>query len=194
MRYLGFFGILAVCLFFISIVLFGIVHPNFHFLQSYVSELGAQHAPHAHLFNTFGFVIPGVLLLLFGWNYGQFINDRLAGILLGVFGIAFAFTAIPIDSLQQDTPYARAHVVAICIALAAWLFGLARLAGNKSLSPRIRKTANITAGILIFCIALGAIEAVSMPITHRMVFGTVFGWTIITSIRTIEEMKKKKAA
>jgi hypothetical protein len=58
---------------------------------------------------------------------------------MGAFGLAFAFTAIPIDSLSQDTPYAKAHILAICLALAAWLFGLARITGRKNISAPTKK-------------------------------------------------------
>jgi hypothetical membrane protein len=58
-------GLLGVALFAISIIIFGLLDPNFLFINSYISELGAQDASRALLLNLFGFVIPGILLAVF---------------------------------------------------------------------------------------------------------------------------------
>lgn len=175
-------GTAATVVFIICIVTFGSSNPEFHFLNSYVSELGAQGAPNATLFNLFGFVLSGLLLFHFGWYYGALLKDRLLSILLGFFGLAFAFTAIPIDSLNQDTPYSKIHVLAICLALAAWLFGLARITSMNNLNSSVKKRANVSAILMVLIIAGGATNLWPMPITHRLVFGVVFGWTLLSSL------------
>jgi len=184
------YGLLGVGLFALSLLVFGISSPSFDFLNSYISELGAKGTKNAIAFNLLAFIIPGLLLALFGWSYGQEIKDKLTGSLLGFFGIAFGFTAIPIDSLNQDTPYSKAHVVAICLALAAWLFGLARISGNPKTALVNKKIANTTATLLTASMILGGTELIAMPITHRLVFTIVFGWTLLSSL-TLKDVSVK---
>lgn len=184
-------GILSIVIFTLSIVVFGLLHEDFHFLNSYISELGAQGAPNALVFNLLAFVLPGLLLIHFGWYYGKKLQDKALGFLLGLYGLAFVFTAIPVDSLNQDTPYSRAHVTAICLALAAWLFGLAKLAAKNNIKASIKKRANIAALLLVLFMATGSTDLWPMPITHRLVFSIVFGWTLLTSLDNKEPLAQK---
>lgn len=178
----GRLGILAVSIFFIALCVFGWLHPKWNFLQDYISQLGAIGEPHALWWNIIGFVLVGILLLLFGISYGKILKDRFAGILLSLFGVGFAFTAIPIDEIDSTSAVSKAHVVAICLALAFWLFGLARISSNPSHSKQVRLRANIAAILLVSAMIGFAFGFWSMPLTHRLVFAVVFGWTAITSI------------
>ena len=137
------------------------------------------------LFNLIGFVWVGILLFIFGFFYGKYLKDLLLSILLSLFGLGFAFTAIPIDLKMENAPISAAHTVAICLGLAFWMFGLSRLGYNKKLPKKIRNRANITAVILMLSIIGFVLGIWSMPITHRLVFVTVFGWTGITSLELI---------
>ena len=118
-------------------------------------------------------------------SYGKLLNDNLLSILLSLFGLGFAFTAIPIDMQLSRTPVSKAHIVAICLALAFWSLGLAKLGSNRQLKKKIRNRANFTGVILVLPIIGFALGIWSMPITHRLVFGIVFGWTALTSIELV---------
>jgi hypothetical protein len=86
---------------------------------------------------------------------------------------------------SSNTPISKAHIVAICLGLAFWLFGLSRLGYNKKMKRRIRTRANLTAIILVVSMMGFVFGLWSMPIAHRLVFGIVFGWTALTSIELI---------
>lgn len=180
------FGLLSFICFFISIATFGLLNSEFNFINDVISKLGAHGQTNALWFNIIGFIIVGILLIGFGLSYGKVINDRLTGILLALFGLGFAFTSIPIDLGETDTPFSKAHVVAICLALAFWLFGLARLSGKASINKNTKLRANVAAILLVISMIGSAIALWSMPITHRLVFGIVFGWTMITSISLLK--------
>ena len=49
-----------------------------------------------------------------------------------VAGFGFALAAIPADFSDVESPLSKAHFVSICLALAGYCFGLARLAGSRS--------------------------------------------------------------
>ena len=186
---IGIFGLLSVATLLIALLIFGLLNSEFHFFEDYISNLGAKDEPNALLFNLIGFVSVGMLLFIFGLSYGKLLNDKLLSILLSLFGLGFAFTAIPIDMELSNTPFSKAHIVAICLGLACWLFGLSRLGYNPKLARSIRNRANFTAVILVTAMIGSASEIWSMPVTHRLVFAIVFGWTAITSIELIRDKK-----
>ena len=181
----GWLGILSVALFACSLLLFGFLNPEFSFTHDYISRLGAKGEPYALWWNINGFILVGFLLTGFGFSYGKVLDDKIAGMLLALFGIGFAFTAIPINMADSTSPVSKAHVVAICLALACWLFGLSRVSYNPKLAKNIRARANITA-LLLVCAMIGfAADLWSMAITHRLVFGIVFGWTGISAFELL---------
>ncbi len=184
-KQIGLLGFLSVLILITALLIFGFSNTEFSFVNDFVSKLGAKGEPNALWFNLFGFVAVGLLLFSFGFTYGNLLNDRLLSILLSLFGLGFAFTAIPIDMEFSRTPVSKAHIVAICLGLAFWMFGLSRLGYNKQLKKGIRNRANLTAIILVLSIMGFVFELWSMPVTHGLVFGIVFGWTAITSYELI---------
>ena len=178
----GAIGLFAVVLLCISLLVFGMANDNFHFLDDFISTLGAIGAPHALWFNLIGFMGVGLLLFMFGLLYGVLLKDKLLSLLLSLFGLGFAFTAIPIDLQADRSAVSKAHIVAICLGLAFWLFGLARLGYNSALSKRIRSRANIAAVVLTLAMIGAAFGLLSMPVAHRVIFGVVFGWTFLSSL------------
>ena len=125
----------------------------------------------------------------FGIFYGWFLGDKWSGLLLALFGVGFAMTSVPVDLLNEETPVSKAHIVAICLALAFWLFGLARVSYNPRFSNKIRNRANIAAVLIVISMVGVVMGLWSMPITHRLVFSIVFVWTAITSIELIVKSK-----
>lgn len=187
----GVLGLAGVILFISSLVIFGKLNSEFDFQQDFVSKLGAIGEPNAIWWNIVGFGLVGSLLAGFGVAYGRTLNDNIAGWLLALFGVGFAFTSVPIDSIDSRTPISKVHIVAICLALAFWLFGLARISYNSANRKSVRNRANIAAVLIVISMMGFVFDFWSMPITHRLVFAVVFGWTAITSIELILIDKQK---
>ena len=181
----GILGLLSTSLFITSLAFFGRLHPEFSFVEDFVSKLGAKGEPNAIWWNLIGFGLVGLILFVFGIFYGKVIKDKLAGLLLAFFGIGFSFTAFPIDMEESNTPISKTHIVAICLALAFWLFGLARISYNTLIKKSIRNRANVTAILIVIAMIGYTFGWWSMPITHRLVFIVVFGWTAMTSIELL---------
>ena len=187
-RRTGILGLLSVILFIVSLAFFGMLNPAFSFVEDFVSKLGAKGQPNANWWNLIGFGLVGLNLFGFGIFYGKVLKDKFAGLLLALFGIGFSFTAFPVDMVESNTPISKAHtahIVAICLALASWLFGLARISYNRLIKNRIRTRANITAILIVASMIGFTFELWSMPIAHRLVFIVVFGWTAITSVELL---------
>lgn len=185
----GILGLLSVLILITALLIFGFSNSEFSIVNDFISKLGAKGEPYALWFNLFGFITVGILLFVFGLTYGNLLNDKILSILLSLFGLGFAFTAIPIDMELSRTPVSKIHIVAICLGLASWLFGLSRLGYNKQLKRKVRIRANLTAVILVLSMMGFVFGLWSMPITHRLVFGIVFSWTAMTSIELI--LKKR---
>lgn len=185
----GILGLLSVLILIFALIVFGFANKDFSFLNDFISKLGAKGEPNALWFNIIGFSMVGILLFAFGFSYGLLLNDKILSILLSLFGLGFALTAVPIDMQLSSSSVSKTHIVAICLGLAFWLFGLSRLGYNRHLHKRIRNRANITAVILVLSMIGFAVGFWSMPITHRLVFGVVFGWTALTSFEMIYKRK-----
>ena len=178
-------GISAVTLFCGALATFALLNSEFHPLESYVSELGARGQPHALWWNLTGFLAVGIALAGFGWNYGRVIRDRPAGILFALFGLGFCTTAVPVETGDGASQLTKAHTVAICLGLAAWTGGLARMTTLGSLDKPVKRTANIAALLLVLPMFFHVAGWVSMPVTHRLVFAVVFGWVLLTSVHLL---------
>ena len=182
---IGKLGLLSILIFIATFFIFGFSNTDFSFVNDFVSKLGAKGEPNALWFNLFGFITVGILLFVFGVTYGTLLNDKLLSVLLSLSGLGFAFIAIPIDMELSRTPISKAHIVSTCLGLAFWLLGLSRLAYNRQLRDGIRNRANFTAAVLILSIIGSALELWSTPVSHRLIFGIVFGWYAITSFELI---------
>lgn len=181
----GSLGIAGVLLFGVALLIFGHLNPGFDFFSDFISKLGARNEPNAAAWNVIGFASVGALLLAFGIGYGKSLKDWATGLFLSCFGLGFALTAIPMEMERPDSPVSKAHVVAICLGLACWMFGLARISSKHQLHPRIRFRANITAVLVVTAMIGYGVDVWSMAMTHRLVFLVVFLWTGITAIEMV---------
>ncbi|MDG2449651.1 MAG: DUF998 domain-containing protein [Saprospiraceae bacterium] len=184
-KLVGVIGLSSVVILIAALITFGFSNNEFSFFDDFISKLGALGQPNAIWFNLTAFVLVEILLIVFGFCYGRLLNNQLLSILLSLFGLGFSFTAISTDMNIPNSHYSKAHMVSICLGLAFWLFGLSRLGSNPMLQKKIRMRANFTAIALVLSMAGFGLGLWSMPITHRLVFGIVFGWTAVTSIELI---------
>jgi hypothetical protein len=184
-------GIGALLFFTLNVVIFGIINGNFNFLSDNISNLGAKGVPYALWFNIFAFAVVGVLLMYFGFLYGKLLNDILVSVLLALFGLAFAFFAVPVDLMETTSTFSKIHTAAVCFGLAFWLFALARIASKKRVRLYIKVRANITSVLIIFPIITAIFKIWSIAITVRLVFGIVFAWILLSSLDLRYKKRKK---
>lgn len=184
-RILGFLGIGSVTLFVGAFFLFGALHPAFDFWNDYVSKLGAKGTPNALAWNVIGFGLGGLAFAGFGLGYGLLLKDKLAGGLLALFGIGFACTAVPMDFTEADQVFSKVHIVSINLALAFWLFGLARISFNPQFHQQIRTRANVAAILLVVGMIIGFMQIWPEAVSHKLVFMVVFGWTLLSAIELL---------
>ncbi|MEO1523973.1 MAG: DUF998 domain-containing protein [Planctomycetota bacterium] len=178
-------GLTSVATFLISFCVFGALDDNFDWVNDYISKLGSRGQPNALAWNLFGFAVPGFSLAVFGWFRGVLSDDRLLGGCLVVAGLGFAAGAIPADLTDNETPFSKAHFVAICVSLAGWFFGLARLTRSTFVDETLRRAAQIvTALTFVPLLALG-VDSELGPVAHRVLLVVIFGWVALVSAREL---------
>lgn len=178
------FGLGSVVIFVAAFVLFGCLANDFHMVHDYISKLGSKGQPLGILWNAIGFGAVGLSFAAFGWSFGRANDDMLLGVCMVVSGLGFALAAIPADFANSGSALSKAHFASICISLAGWCFGLARIGNLESANTSLRKVTNCAAGLAVVpLIGLGA-GVLSGPVSHRLVLLIVFGWVTFAAINS----------
>lgn len=181
----GILGLVSVTLFASAFFLIAVLNRNFDVASDYISKLGSNGQPYAFYWNTFGFGLVGLAMASFGWGFGLCMNDRVLGACVLVSGLGFAMAEIPTNLSNATSELSKAHYVSVCVALAGWCLGLARLSSSKIPDRFARHSANYT--ILLSLLPLlgigGGISA--EPIAHRILLVVVFGWINVISFRLL---------
>jgi len=178
-------GLLSVSVFLCSFVLFGFLHPDFDPFGDFVSKLGGKGQPYATYWNVVGFGAVGLLLAAFGWLFGLCKNDRVLGACLMVAGFGFALAAIPTDFTEPESPRSAAHFASICLSLAGYCLGLARLTSSRS-NDYDRTMANWVIALAILPIVCVSGGASAEPVAHRIILTVVFTWVVLNSLRLMK--------
>lgn len=180
----GICGLMSVSLFVITFILFAFLNPDFNAFSDFISELGSIGQPYGQVWNMIGFASVGLLLAAFGWLFGRCRNDRLLGACLVIAGFGFALGAIPTDFADAQSPLSKAHFASICISLAGYCCGLARLTGSQS-TERERLTSNSVIALAVLPIVCVSGGVSAEPLAHRMILAIVFSWIVLTSLKLL---------
>lgn len=114
-RVLLFFGVLTPILFIGIIILLGALFPGYNHLINHISELGALDSPVAGIMNPLGFMLTGILVVLFSIGLYRAVDFGLVGklailclVIAGIFLSALGF--FPCDpQCINISPIARMH-------------------------------------------------------------------------------------
>ena len=179
------FGLGAVGLFVISYLILAVLNPEFDWLRDHISKLGAENQPFAMIWNITGFATVGICLGIFGWTFGSVMNDRLLGTCLAVAGVGFAMAAIPTDFDNTQSPLSKAHYVSLCLSLAGWCLGLARLMNTSPQNSNHHRYASYAVGMALLPIAGTSTQLSGEPLAQRIVLAIVFTWIVLTSLQLL---------
>jgi hypothetical protein len=183
----GGLGLAATLLFWAALAFFAAAHPGYEHGTKAVSELGATGAPNALAWNLIGFLLPGLLLALFGVGVGKAVRERRTGLYLALSGLAFAATAAPADMENLKSPLSLAHILASLMVFLFWLPACLRLL--KRTTPELRR---ITVLFLLFALAAVAIRFTPLLLPgwgQRLSFLAYFGWVGAVSLLLVASKK-----
>lgn len=181
----GWLGVATSLGFLLLLVGFAALRPDYSHYTNAVSELGVVGAPNQIAWNLLGFVGIGLALTVFGWRLGEAVHSRVAGVLLVLFGLSFAATAIPADMNDLSSPGSTAHVVASQAVLLFWALGVGRLAFLKSAGGGLRIVSGVAIVLAVASIVVRGAEILPGGLTQRLSFAVVFGWVLVSGLLAI---------
>jgi hypothetical membrane protein len=130
-------GPAAALLFMMSVVGFAAVRADgYTHGTKAVSELGARGAPLAAAFNTGGFIVPGILVVVMGFVVYRRVTAprKLGAVLLGLSGLAFTMAGVfPVDMGARSSPSSQLHLAGAMLSGLFWALSLFWIA------PHLRK-------------------------------------------------------
>lgn len=175
-------GLAASTIFFLALVAFGALDPAYSHTTKAVSELGSVGAANQLIWNLVGFLAVGILLALFGWSFGESVDDRPAKWLLTLFGLSFAATAIPADMNNLRSTGSTAHIVASMAVFLFWVLALLRLLWIKPRLPSLKLVTGIALALAVGSIVLRGSELLPPGLSQRISFAVVFGWVVVIAM------------
>lgn len=167
-----------------------------------VSELGAIGAPHALAFNLLGFILPGLLIMVFAAALKSAAGGRWFGpLLLALSGAAMAAAgAFPADMEHREVFTTVAHLAAAMMSGFLWALALPALGGLLKRDLGLRLWGLITPGFILFLIAnIGWQVAFSAELHstpgygQRLGFGGYMLWLAVTGWLAARKVSRSKA-
>jgi hypothetical membrane protein len=181
-RLAGTLGVGAVALFLGALAVFGWMTPDFSYLYSPVSWLGAVGAPYALQWNLLGFAGVGLLLAAFGLLAGPATGDRTTAVLLVLVGGAFFAGAIPVRTDGSRDVYDVLHVRAMLLTIGCWALAMLRLLSIRRLGAPVQLVASLSLAAICLGLAASAVFDPSTAVSERLLFVPLFAWTVAMSI------------
>jgi hypothetical protein len=185
-------GGVAIAWFFGWMALVGALRPEYQHATNAVSELGALGAPHMGVWNAFGFMGTGVMLVLFALGYRGVLGEAAYGWRpLVACGVLFAATAIPIEMGVDGDPamgsgWTRAHLVTVVAVPLPWLYALSVMVARHR--GTVRRELALASGValLLFAAQVGATVAgwgAGGPgLLQRAGFVVLLGWYLAAAL------------
>lgn len=175
-------GLAASVVFFTALIAVGALDPSYSHFTKAVSELGAIGAPNKLVWNLLGFFAVGILLAIFGWRLGGYLNDEVCRGFLTLFGIAFAATAIPANMDDLGSFNSTAHIVASLAVFLFWSLALLRLLFTEQRLEGLKLASGVALALALGSIVLRGSGLLLPGLAQRISFLVVFGWIIVAAI------------
>ncbi len=197
-RVAGGIGITAFAIFWAALFAFGASRTDYSHFHKAVSELGVLGAPHASAWNLIGFIVPGLLLALFGTGLATAIDGRRGALwwLLVLSGLCFAATGVVPGEMRNgspimESPLTLGHLLFSNLSPLLWaiasFYVICRVKKNPSWEP-FKSLATVYAVVCVGGFLLGIVGSAAIPsladmpgLVQRFCFAFYFGWFLIMS-------------
>lgn len=202
-RTAGAAGVAAVVIFWTALFIFAAAYPGYSHSHKAISELGALGAPHALLWNLFGFIVPGVLLSMCGAGLAKAIevSDRRTAVywLLVMSGVGFAGTGLIPAEVRDGSPFMRSpftlgHVLMTFLSGIPWVIAAFLLIGRAKRNPAWHRSRGVIIVLAAVCAAGFAVNILAQAIpvlahrpglAQRISFGVYFGWFLVMAVHLL---------
>lgn len=202
-------GIAAFVIFWMSLFAFAASRTDYSHLHKAVSELGVLGAPHALAWNLIGFIVPGLLLALFGAGLAITIDGRRGALwwLLVLSGLCFAGAGVVPGEMRNgspmmESPMTLGHLVFANLAPLLWAIAaflvIRRVKKNSSLKPFVN-LATVYAVVCVGGFVLVIVASAAIPdlrhmpgLVQRFCFAFYLGWSLIMSFHLRSAVPRKR--
>jgi hypothetical membrane protein len=178
-------GMAAAVNFAAMLILFSAITPEYSNITQGVSELGMSNAPHALLWNLFGFGLVGALILVFAWGLYFELKTIRAGtfiaVLTGVSGLGYIGLGIfPAAIGFQPSTSTTLHAIMVMISFFSFIVAALVFALNLRHDSFWKHWAIFSAvmgaiGLLSFAIP----RSIPLGVSQRIGLGANFLWLLI---------------
>lgn len=184
-------GVIGPVLFWVLVVVAGVVYDGYSHVSQKISELGGEGAEYAIIQNL-NFAILGVLILGFSWALARTIGPSYLGpALVGYFGLVLlAHTWVPCDlGCKGETTIGLLHNITGLSAFIATIVGMLLLARRWREDPTWQSYVRFTRGVvsvafggLVWFVITQAADFQSLAgIAQRTFAGAILLWIAVTA-------------
>lgn len=210
-RSAGASGITAFAIFWVALFAFAASRTDYSHLHKAVSELGVLGAPHALAWNLIGFIVPGLLLALFGAGLATSIDGRREALwwLLVLSGLCFAGTGVVPGEMRNgspmmESPMTQGHLLFANLAPLLWAIAAFLVIRRVKKNPTWKPFATLATVYAVICVGgfLGAMLAsAAIPdlahtpgLVQRFCFAFYLGWSLIMSFHLCSAVPRMRLA
>ena len=188
-------GVIATAIFWCALFVFASLYPGYTHFHKAISELGAFGAPNAIAWNLIGFIIPGILLAIYGGKIAIRVDGRRTSLywLLILSGLGFSGAGIFPAEMKDGSPlmasaWTMAHVIMSFVSGFPWIVASAILVLHVKRSAHWKHLAGACLILSFLSIAslLTNIAGRGLPflsenpgLVQRIAFAFYFSWFLI---------------
>lgn len=211
-RTAGAAGVAAVVVFWTALFVFAAAYPGYSHSHKAISELGALGAPHALLWNLFGFIVPGVLLSICGAGLATAIegSGRKTAVywLLVTSGLGFAGTGLIPAEMRNGSPFIRSpftlgHVSMTILSGIPWVIAAFLVIGRAKRNPAWHRSRGLIITLAAACVAglIVNVLARAIPVlanrpglAQRISFAVYFAWFLVMAVQLLMRASRARYA
>jgi hypothetical membrane protein len=179
-------GLLANLMFWPLMFAMAAMRSDYSHLHQAVSELGAVGAPSMWLWNVAGYLVPGLLLAVFGWNFVRRVRpgSRVVAALLATAGVGMAISGVfPPDMNDRGGVQTMLHLLGSSLSALAWLPAMVALVFfARRTRPDIAVACGSAILAMIGAFALYGVLEHTPALVQRITFGVFFGWYAVAAL------------
>lgn len=191
-RKIGWIGIAAVLLGSITIIVMAALRTDgYNHFHKAVSELGSIDAPNMWIFNILGYIIPGILISIFGFKFTTaFQNPNLKSYpfyLLGISGLLMCLAGVfPVDMENRRSIISTIHGIGAMASGGFWLLSALTIWWQLKKIDGWKVAAYASFFIPFIMIAAMSLVPENMPgLAQRFSFGANYFFILILGIKIL---------
>jgi hypothetical membrane protein len=196
-KYYGILGMFIPILFWTTYITLAMARPEYSFLTKAISELGSLDAPNLWMWNVAGYIIPGLLIVIYSYGlFQKMATNRLPMVAFMLSGVLMALSGIfPGDFENRTSITMLLHTIGSFGSYVCFLIAAFTSSNQMRKSEYWKKTIKPTLFFTYATILFGAWPFIfpNMPgVGQRLVFLFYLLWIFYTALMLYKQKAKEK--